>query len=800
MSSPCMGRRNTGSPSRKIGSPERGRHRSRVREFINSLSRDLSAKRKFFSPKRHKSKERTIRSSISNEWKPPSEQTISIVLEIFSKLFTDPDNLDLDMIERALTLCPPDEDILLIEDRDHYNLLHKAIILGNTQLITILLNHGCDINGAKSFEECSISKKACPHENLGALHLAAFLGRQEILTLLLQRGSDRTLAGRVYTSEVVNDPRHLQPQLLHSSQQSRKSEILNKCGCRQPIFYAVVGNHVEIVKILLGDNASDHYGYLVHLACRVGSFDCLKYLLYLFPEEMDRKDGDGLPLLLMALNHDLRFVTLLLQYGADVFVLNDLWAPGSNILHLLYTSMPLDGEQDAGLISKVTEICISRGVAVNSLRSPFHRTPMHDLMTVINLPVVGDPLWRAIDPQRDLEAEQKEFDEDLIKCVELLLGKNADVNLRDSNNKTPLQILLSNGNHTVRCNMHRDSRTPSMAKEAMKVHDFGVQNTIRICSLLLQSGRTVVDNRLCSTPLIDLVEMICSSYFGSDYWAWVHALEILETPAMCEGYVEIIRQLLAFGFDPNVCPPSQLPPLLYLLSHVADSPFADDYVIPTRTVRPLTSIIRAFLEFGARTEVQVDCYRDGIKTFSCFDMLVPVLSKLKKYKQKHSAAELESLKVLSLALLQHGAKAVVFQKLLFKRPENIGSRWSDCLPFHSVLYQLLQFGLHNLDYVNDGEHFKAAIDIFYTHTDHTTLHVVLDTILVQLAELHPEPCQCGHCPAFTALVHALAQSPRSLKQQCRLVINKTLGKQLLKRRLALPLPRPLQDYLVSFLR
>lgn len=387
-----------------------------------------------------------------------------------------------------------------------------------------------------------------------------------------------------------------------------------------------------------------------------------------------------------------------------------------------------------------------------------------------------------------------------MRCVELLLEKKADVNLRDSNNKTPLQILLSNGNHTVRCNMHRDTRTPQLAKEAMKVRDYGLKNTTHICRMLLQPGRTIVDNRLCSTPLIDLVEMICSSYFGSDYWAWLHSLEILETTAMCEGYHEIFKLLLSFGFDPNVCPPSQLPPLLYLLSHVADSPYADDYVIPTRTVCPLTTLVRALLEYGARTEVQVDCYRDGIKTFSCFDMLVPVLNKLKKYKQKHTACELESLRVLSLALLQHGAKAVVFQKLLFKRPENIGNRWSDCLPFHSVLYQMLQFGLHNLEYVNDGEWYKSVVAVFYSHVDHNTLHIVLDTITVQLAALHPDLCQCGKCEIYADLVTSWSRCPRSLKQQCRLTINKALGKRMMKRRESLPLPRPLMDYLCSFNR
>ena len=65
-------------------------------------------------------------------------------------------------------------------------------------------------------------------------------------------------------------------------------------------------------------------------------FRCLQYLLDLYPDELNRKDGDGLPLLLMALNHDLKFVHLLLEYRADIRLLDDFLEQGSNILHLLF--------------------------------------------------------------------------------------------------------------------------------------------------------------------------------------------------------------------------------------------------------------------------------------------------------------------------------------------------------------------------------------------------------------------------------------------------------------------------------
>ena len=59
---------------------------------------------------------------------------------------------------------------------------------------------------------------------------------------------------------------------------SRAKEIISKCGSREAIFYAVLGDHLDIVQTLLGDThvqtsrTDAHYGYLVQLACRVGAF------------------------------------------------------------------------------------------------------------------------------------------------------------------------------------------------------------------------------------------------------------------------------------------------------------------------------------------------------------------------------------------------------------------------------------------------------------------------------------------------------------------------------------------------
>ncbi len=107
-----------------------------MKKVLKSLQKDvLNKPRRFFSPDRHRTRQQREREeergSRSNpqtrmQWREPSPRTSTLIQEIYTKLFTDQHQLNIDFIEKTLTLCPPDEDILMAEDRDHYNLIHKV--------------------------------------------------------------------------------------------------------------------------------------------------------------------------------------------------------------------------------------------------------------------------------------------------------------------------------------------------------------------------------------------------------------------------------------------------------------------------------------------------------------------------------------------------------------------------------------------------------------------------------------------------------------------------------------------------
>ena len=160
----------------------------------------------------------------------PSSVTEKILLEIMNKLYTPNKRLNTDLIVTNLSLCDPNHDILLVEDSDHYNLLHKAIIFDDLELLELLLDHGVDPNGLKSEEVCGRGHKMCQHRNLGALHLASFIGQNELVHCLLDHGASTSLKMTVYTSAVVNDQFGLQPAIFTPEIEHKASEMLSRCG------------------------------------------------------------------------------------------------------------------------------------------------------------------------------------------------------------------------------------------------------------------------------------------------------------------------------------------------------------------------------------------------------------------------------------------------------------------------------------------------------------------------------------------------------------------------------------------
>ena len=846
----------------------------------------------------------STRSTAGVTWKTPSQQTRDDILHLFEHLFKsqlprqktvcddngsnhgeDTYGMDIRNIENTLARCAPDEDILEIEDRDHYNLMQKAIIFNCPEAVNVLLNHGCSCCGLAASHPASctvIHSSRCPHDELEALHLAAFHGHIAVVRILLARGADRYASARVYTSAVLNDPYGLQPDVLKSlgSNDTKIADILHKCGPREPVFYAVLGDHLDTLKVLMGDSKShgfkgnhqngdkgddvienqdesdhkhpSHYGHLVNLAARVGAYNCLRHLLKLYPSHVNVRDADGMPPILMALNHSTRFVSLLLDAGADVHVLNDFMEPGCNILHLLIKVLPLDGCGDQSSLTPIVDSCLQQGVRVNAQRQPYNRTPLHDLLTVVNIPIgatsIGTPsatpqsqppqppqhqlqnkskLYNGNFPDKNnkdsngmvrASGEQRCFDEELIRCIRLLIQYGADLNAEDSEKKTPLQILLSNGNHTLRCNLCFDYRVSVITQKSMVDRNYGLQNTIALTKILIEGGASLEPNSMSITPLQVLIEVICSSYFGSDFWAWSHSLEILEESAISDSYCELLDILLKHKCDPNITTDGAPPAMLHLLSHVAKSPYTEDYVISLRTALAVQKLLHVFLQYDTHTEVTImskpsaimmshlDPYKQPT-TFGCLDMLTPILRTMSTFKQSHTGEDLLVLKVLMLCLFQHGASSQIHPSSTLSQTNAIRTcflnqdKEASCT--ETFFYQILLFGLLNLNVVSDGPWYKECVEVLYSECSHEYVQPVLELVAEQLRVSHPAaldgmPCSCGQCAVFHTLLYTMLSKPRRLKQICRLSVRYAVNGRLYTSASLLGLPQAMVHYLKTF--
>ncbi len=71
--------------------------------------------------------------------------------------------------------------------------------------------------------------------------------------------------------------------------------------------------------------------------------------------------------------------------------------------------------QDITRLREVTALCLQGGAAVNAQRQPFNRTPLHDLLSVLNIPLGFDPFWRHRDSAEAVSRQQDAFDDALIR-------------------------------------------------------------------------------------------------------------------------------------------------------------------------------------------------------------------------------------------------------------------------------------------------------------------------------------------------------------------------------------------------
>lgn len=741
----------------------------------------------------------------------PSSETVKIFTAIYRNLFTEDGVINLEVVKEYLWHCPPGEDILSIEDNDHYNLLHKAVIFNSVPLVRLIKDYGCDVNLTPG--RCSL-EETCRHPGLGYLHLACLLGHTDIAKLLLRMGADVTISKHVHISRVGNCPECYQTELLASCCSSELAELLSTCGERPPAFFSILRDQVDVLAIIIskgnvgdevekdddsraGDRwvADEMHSYLLHVACRTGAYRCLEYLVQFYPREVNMFDSDGLPPLLMVMKHGLAFVHLLLQSGADIQIVEHFWEEGTNILHLLYRSMPFPINDQVSL-RQVTELCVDFGASVNAERHIMGRTPLHDIVCAVNHVGVDDTTGDSV----------KCFtssDDDLIRTVTFLLEQCAKMNVTDVEGKSPLHLLLSKDGHATRFEQaiaENPTDVESNRKAAYASRKCGLENVATVARLLLEHAPTGLNlNGYATTPLMDFIQHMSFAHDPSIFWGGLehpsgtpecihHGEEVL-----C-GYYDVAKILLEDGCcDPNEHSAKCLPPLLCLLSYSTGAARStpDDFIVSPATAIGLSRIMELLLQHGAQTEYDTTKSQGDKQSITCFDVLVTVLTTIEASPQKHRSGTMQVLHTLAMPLIQYGAATVLSRNLPYNGAASSVS--------HTFLYQLLKFGTTHLQYVSDSPSYRNLFTVLCNQVDHRVQQMALADVLLQVLEQHPRAgCDCGKCGDYLKLIDAKLSQPRSLKQISRYRILSVLQFHGPPAMASLALPQYLHNYMLSF--
>jgi hypothetical protein len=111
-------------------------------------------------------------------------------------------------------------------------------------------------------------------------------------------------------------------------------------------------------------------------------------------------------------------------------------------------------------------------------------------------------------------------------------------------------------------------------------------------------------------------------------------------------------------------------------------------------------------------------------------------------------------------------------------------------PVNQFMYQIQDFVS-----LFEGGHAEKLLMLFYNAMDHEALYNCLNTAKF-MSRFDPTSTKMpSH--GFIRLINSLGSQPRSLQQMSRVVIYKAMNRQLMSHTQHLPLPRPLQNYIID---
>lgn len=691
---------------------------------------------------------------------PISKDTELKVLRIFylQKRKNDICQSKLD-VKELVSSFPLNEDVLSVCDTTTgCNLLQFAIINGDKDLALSLLKWHCH----HGYKHCS-----------PPVHLAASWGELTILQHLLNNGMDSNFsAGICYP-----DPH--QP-VGHTKWLWLIDQPVYKCNKNQllPIYWAIVNDRVSCFTLLLNHminkgEITPEMVDLLHFACRRGAIKCIGKILSKNPSIVNSMDVNKDTPLLLAVVWGRVCSKTLIDFGADVKIVSSI---GETALHRLYCN-DVDG---LFTIFDTTKYLLTTGVEqLINCKNNNGETPLHVLVSHVSY--IGGSLTHPEEVSLKCSRPQlqPDYQNQVVETLELLLKFNADPGSQNYHGLQPLGKLM----HIALKSCLQESeqcecvRLSISSKYSYK-NDYG--HLYSALKVLLHRGSDL--NKSClegHTPLFlvmqcllkDNIENLCEQSMG--VISIVHLLleNGAKTMKFCHGGSTILAKIAA---------------RFLTISDNNLSIFADTRQKFSSLVN---SLLETFLKNGLNpnyvTDIKSQHFQGGSgNSLIDFVRLTEMAAVPEDFIEIH-----RWLKTLFAWGADPDLEPYPSEPIICHSQSSIFLKKQDTQAMSHYIHVVKDMGINIFQDGNAQE----LLMLFYNTMSHDILYNCLNTARV-ISHFHPLGATRK---SFLQILNSLAENPRSLKQNARVAIYKSIDRNLVEKVPQLPLPTLLKNYLLE---